>query len=62
MVETLREATEARMDDAGCISYQDAFSESVAHGAGQAFLALYGSAIAWPMGVDAGEWLSWLGY
>lgn len=62
MFETLREATEARTDEKGCISYGDALSESVAHGAGQEFLALYGSAIAWPHGVDAGEWLSWLGY
>lgn len=62
MFETLREATMYRANEAGCISYQDAFSESVSHGVGQEFLALYGSAIAWPNGVDAGEWLSWLGY
>jgi len=62
MFETLREATEARMDDTGCIPYQDALTESINHGVGHEFLALYGSALAWPMGVDAGEWLSWLGY
>lgn len=62
MFETLREATEARMNDAGCIPYQDALTESISHGVGLEFIALYGSAIAWPMGVDAGEWLSWLGY
>ena len=62
MFETLREATMARANEAGCIPYQDALTEAVAHGVGQEFLALYGSAIAWPMGVDAGEWLAWLGY
>ena len=62
MFETLREATEARMNENGCIPYQDAFSETIRHGMGQEFLALYGSAIAWPHGVDAGEWLAWLGY
>ena len=62
MFETLREATEARMDDTGCISYGDALGESIRHGVGHEFIAMYGSALAWPMGVDAGEWLSWLGY
>ena len=51
-----------RANDQGCIPYQDALTEAVAHGVGLEFLTLYGSAVAWPMGVDAGEWLSWLGY
>ena len=62
MYETLREATEARMNKQGCIPYQDALTEAISHGVGQEFIALYGSAIGWPHGVDAGEWLAWLGY
>ena len=62
MFETLREATMARADEAGCISYSDALSETIRHGMGAEFVALYGSALQWPNGVDAGEWLSWLGY
>ncbi len=52
----------ARANKQGCIPYQDALTEAISHGVGQEFLALYGSAIGWPLGVDAGEWLAWLGY
>lgn len=53
----------AAADDCGCISYIQALQIAADHGVMNEYKIEYkGGAIEWRYGVDAGEFLVWLGY
>lgn len=63
---TLQAQLTILMDDAGCIPYTIASAVARYHCLNSEFLYEYGDRSRWedgePLGVDLGEFLTWLGY
>ena len=62
MQKTLADLIASIADDNGCIPYAVAFNLASVRGESVAidFVADYGSAVGWSMGVDLGEFLVWI--